>query len=206
MENNRPYFVGICGASGSGKTTLGRSIQTALGEQNLSWVSLDNYYRPIEEQIIDPQGVIDFDRIDSLHWDDFIADIHQLKSGQNILREEYTFNNPDVIPKILEIPARSLILVEGILIFHTQELRDLFDLKVFVDVEAHIALKRRIFRDNRERGYDLEDVLYRYEHHFSPIYQQYVLPHKNKADLIVTNDQGFEKALAVLLAFLKTKL
>jgi uridine kinase len=128
-----------------------------------------------------------------------------LRSGKQILKQEYTFNNPNAIPKMLSLEPSPIIVVEGIFVFYFPEISSLLDLKVFIDAAEHIKLKRRIVRDKDERGYDLEDVLYRYEKHVVPTYEKYIAPFKSDADVIIPNNLHFEKALEMLIVFLKSK-
>lgn len=201
-----PFIVGITGASGSGKTSLLRQLCDQFDNEQICLVSQDNYYLPLDNQLVDSNGVINFDLPFAIDLDKYYADIQKLKAGNSIEKFEYTFNNPDKTPQKIILNPAPIIIVEGLFIFHHDQLRNSFDLKIFVDVEDHIGLKRRILRDNDERGYDLNDVLYRYEYHVFPAYQKYIAPHKYEADLIVPNNHSFEKGLAVLVAFLKTKL
>ena len=98
------------------------------------------------------------------------------------------------------------IYTEGIFVFYFPEISKLLDLKVFIDAQEHIKLKRRIIRDKEERGYDLEDVLYRYEKHVAPTYAKYIKPFKQDADIIVPNNTNFNKSLEILVAYLKGKV
>ena len=97
------------------------------------------------------------------------------------------------------------MVVEGIFVLYYPELADLLDLKIFIDAKDHIKLKRRIIRDKVERGYDLDDVLYRYEMHVMPTYEKYIEPFKSESDLIVTNNQSFDRALDVIRTYLRAK-
>jgi uridine kinase len=204
--NFEPFIVGIIGASGSGKTTLLKQLCDAFAPDEICLISQDNYYYPIEQQQVDENGIINFDLPFAINLDKYYQDILQVKSGNIIQKQEYTFNNLDKKPETITLTPAPIIIVEGLFIFHHEQLRNLFDLKIFVDVEDHIGLKRRILRDNEERGYDLHDVLYRYEFHVFPAYQKYIAPHKYEADIIIPNNHNFEKGLAVLLAYLKTKV
>jgi uridine kinase len=96
--------------------------------------------------------------------------------------------------------------VEGIFVFYFPEIARLIDLKIFVDAKEHVKIKRRIIRDNNERGYDLDDVLYRWEHHVAPTYDKFILPLRSEADIIINNNSRFDTGLQVLTGFLKGKL
>ncbi|MCV9389350.1 uridine kinase family protein [Reichenbachiella ulvae] len=206
-DSNSPYVVGICGGTASGKTKLLSDLQNSFEPDQISVLSLDNYYRDIEEQYVDEGGVEDFDRPSSIDLLAFAEDLKKLKNGESVRRKEYTFNNPDAEIKYVETKAAPIIIVEGIFIFHEAEIRNQIDLKVFVETQIHLAMKRRIKRDAIERNYDLDDVLYRFEHHVMPAYQQYIEPYKTMVDLIVPNNgSNFDTAKNVIQSFLRTRL
>jgi uridine kinase len=203
---NRPYIVGITGGSASGKTMFLRSLINAFSPEELSLVSQDNYYKPRHEQPVDENGIYNFDTPQSIDFELYASHIKDLRSGKQVIKQEYTFNNPNAIPKMLTFHPAPVIVVEGIFVFYFPEIAHLLDLKVFIDAAEHIKLKRRIVRDKDERGYDLEDVLYRYEKHVMPTYEKYIAPFKSDADIIVPNNLHFEKALDMLIIFLKSKI
>lgn len=201
----KPFIVGITGGSASGKTLfLERLLSTfELGE--ICLISQDNYYKPRHLQPIDGQGVHNFDTPHSIDFEQYAADIRMLQAGETVYREEYTFNNAAKTPKMLTFVPSPVVVVEGIFVLYYPELAELLDLKIFIDAKDHIKLKRRIIRDKVERGYDLDDVLYRYEMHVMPTYEKYIKPFKNEADLIVTNNHNFDKALEVIRTYLRYK-
>ncbi len=202
----KPYIVGITGGSASGKTFFLKSLLSAFSPEQICLVSQDNYYRPREMQPKDENGVYNFDTPHSIDFDQYALDIEALKNGRKVSRQEYTFNNPDAKPSMLEFSPAPVVVVEGIFVFYFPELTRHLDLKVFIEAEEHIKLKRRIIRDRDERGYDLEDVLYRYERHVAPTYNKYIKPFKGDADIVIPNNNGFKQALDVLIAYLKTKV
>lgn len=203
---NTPFLTGITGGSASGKTVFLKALIDKLPADSVCLLSQDNYYRTKEEQPIDSNGVANFDTPQSIDFDAFRRDIYALRNGQDVSRQEYTFNNSAMKPKQLTFKAAPLVIVEGIFVFYEKEIRDLFDLKLFIDSREHIKLKRRIVRDKYERGYDMEDVLYRYEHHVAPTYEKYIEPYKSQADMVINNNSGFDKALGLVLAYLKNKI
>jgi uridine kinase len=199
-------LIGLTGLSGSGKTTFLQQLEAALGPESLCVISQDNYYKPKAAQPIDQNGVHHFDQPDSLCREDFYRDIQGLLSGQTVQREEYTFNNELRSPKILEFKPKPLVLVEGLFVFYYEEIKALIDLKLFLQVQETTAFSRRIRRDQLERNYPLDDVLYRYEQHVLPTYYKHIKPFQQEADLVINNNQNFDKALQVLVAFLKAQL
>jgi uridine kinase len=202
----KPYIVGITGGSASGKTLFLKNLISSFQTDEICLISQDNYYRPRQEQPQDENGIENFDLPQSISSEEYANDILCLRNGKTVQRKEYTFNNPKVVPKILNFEPAPIVVVEGIFVFYFPEIAKLLDLKVFIDAQEHIKLKRRIVRDNSERGYDLEDVLYRYEKHVAPTYEQYIKPFKFDADLVIPNNIHFEKGLAVLVAYLRSQI
>jgi uridine kinase len=201
----KPFIVGITGGSASGKTLFLERLLSSFEPGEVCLISQDNYYKPRHQQPIDAQGVYNFDTPDSIDFEQYAADIRKILNGEKVLREEYTFNNSARNPKMLTFSAAPVVVVEGIFVLYYPELADLLDLKIFIDAKDHIKLKRRIIRDKVERGYDLDDVLYRYEMHVMPTYDKYIAPFKNEADLIVPNNSNFDMALDVVRTYLKAK-
>ena len=201
-----PYIVGITGGSGSGKTRFLNGLLSRFDDSEICLISQDNYYRKRSEQPVDEKGIKNFDLPESIDFGEYKNDIIALYNGEQVVREEYTFNNPDSNPKQIVLNPAPVMVVEGIFVFYYKEIADLLDLKVFIDAKDYIKFKRRIIRDDKERGYDLDDVLYRYEHHVLPTFERYIQPYKEEADLIINNNSDFEKALEVLSGFIKSKL
>lgn len=201
---NTPFIVGITGGSASGKTLFLKSLIDHFGSDEICLVSQDNYYKDRHLQPKDDNGIENFDTPQSIEFDEYARDIQALKNGQVVTRKEYTFNNPNVVPEILTFNPAKIIVVEGLFVFYFPELAKLLDLKVFIDAKDYVKLKRRIVRDNSERGYDLDDVLYRYEKHVAPTYEKYIEPFKYDADIIVPNNNKFDKGLKVLVSYLKS--
>lgn len=203
---NRPYIIGITGGSGSGKTSFLHRLKSFFKEEQICVLSSDNYYRPSEQQEVDAQGIANYDLPGSLYKEDFIRDVNRLIAGETVSRLEYTYNNPNVVAKTLTFHPAPIIILEGIFVFHFEEISNLIDLKVFLYTTESTALSRRIRRDKIERNYPLEDVLYRYEKHVLPTYRKYIEPIREEADIIVNNNQNFERGLEVLRGFLLNKL
>lgn len=201
-----PYIVGITGGSGSGKTRFLNGLLSRFDKTEVCLISQDNYYRKRSEQPVDEKGIKNFDLPESIDFDEYKKDIIALYNGEQVTRDEYTFNNPDSMPKKILLNPAPVIVVEGIFVFYYKEIADLLDLKVFIDAKDYIKFKRRIIRDDKERGYDLDDVLYRYEHHVMPTYETYIKPYKSSADLIIPNHTDFKEALDVLSTFLHSKI
>jgi len=201
-----PFIVGITGGSASGKTSFLNDLLNAFTEDEICLISQDNYYKARHEIPLDENGVHNFDLPETIDHHRYARHIEQLRAGQVVEQLEYTFNNPDVVPKVLTFRPAPIIVVEGIFVFHFREIADQLDLKVFIAAKNKVKLERRIKRDNEERGYDLDDVLYRWKHHVRPTYQQYIKPYKAEADLVIPNNQHYRRGLDVVVSFLRGKL
>ena len=200
------YTVGITGGSASGKTFFLKSLLKEFSENEICLISQDNYYREQKYVPKDENGVENYDLPETIDFDLYASHITDLQNGKEVRHKEYVFNNPDVVPEILVFKPTPIIVVEGLFVFHAKEVSKLLDLKVFIDAKEHIKIKRRIIRDNNERGYDLADVLYRWENHVAPTYEKFIEPTKYDADIVINNNSHFENGLEILTAFLKTKI
>ena len=203
--NNRPFIIGITGGSASGKTLFLTRLMEQFDTDDICLLSQDNYYRPKEHQTKDENGIENFDLPGAIDDVAFAADVEKLRSGELVTREEYTFNNSDKIPNLLHFYPKKILVVEGIFVFHFPEVAKLLDLKIFIDAQDKIKLKRRIKRDNEERGYDLQDVMYRWKYHVKPTYEEFIRPHKRNCDIVIPNNHHFEKGLQVIVSFLKIR-
>jgi len=201
-----PYTIGITGGSGSGKTFFIKALSGHFKAEEVCLISQDHYYRPRDTQQKDEKGVTNFDLPEAIERARFHEDIQKLKRGEFVLKEEYAFNAPNVKLETLEFRPAPILIVEGLFVQYFQEIEKELDLKIFIEAKDYLKLSRRIRRDNEERGYDLDDVLYRYHHHVMPIYESLIEPLKHRADFIVPNNQNFERALDVLIRALKTRL
>ncbi|MBD79461.1 MAG: uridine kinase [Crocinitomicaceae bacterium] len=204
--NSKPYIVGIAGGSASGKTSFINDLKNEFPLGKVTIVSQDNYYHPKEKQLIDENGKINFDLPESIDRASFHADVLKLMGNKSIQLKEYTFNvSPENAKSIMVKPA-SIIILEGLFVFHYEEIRKLIDLRVYIDVRDSIKLERRIKRDIKERGYPEDDVKYQWEHHVMPSYKRYLRPYRDDAHIIITNNHHYTKGLQVLCNHLRTKI
>jgi uridine kinase len=203
---SKPYVIGISGGSASGKSHLLNQIRNSYTTEEVCIIAMDDYYKAKTDQPLDQKGIHNFDTPESIDHKLFLNDLRLLKDGVLVKKEEYTFNNPNKTPVIKTLIPAPAIIVEGIFILYFNEILGELDIKLFVDAKDYIRLKRRIHRDNIERGYNLEDVLYRYEYHVDPAYERYIKPLKNIADLIIPNNTDFSKASEMLISFIRTKI
>lgn len=200
------YLVGITGGSASGKTRFINELLNNFENGQVSIFSQDNYYRDRHQQPKDENGIENFDTPESIDIETFKKDLKKLHLGEKIEIKEYTFNNSDKEAKHVVFNPAPIILAEGLFVFNDSELLNLFDLKIFIEADEPTKLTRRLLRDKNERGYDIDDVLYRYSRHVYPNYLTYVKPLQFKSDMIIPNNNSFEKALEVVISHLKTKI
>ena len=186
--SNKPFVIGIAGGSGSGKTFFLHCFLNHFNPNEVCLVSQDDYYIPVGEMTAEENKLYNFDLPATIDDELFLKDINQLLDGGTVYKKEYTFNNPNAVPKILEIQSAPILIVEGLFILHFKEIAQRLDLKIFIDTEEEIALKRRLKRDLVERGYSEEDILYKWFNHVVPAYQEYLLPYKNECDKVITNN------------------
>jgi len=200
------YIVGIAGGSASGKTSFLKNLKNSLPEGSVSIISQDNYYLPKESQLVDEQGEINFDLPTSINRQEFFEDLKKLISGETIERKEYGFNVGNIESTMVSIKPAPIIIMEGLFVFHYEEIRELLDLKVYIDVRDDIKLERRILRDAIERGYNEHSVRYQWDNHVLPSYKKFLRPYRDSSDIIITNNISFNKGCEVLVNHLKVKL
>ena len=201
---NKPFTIGITGGSGSGKTYFLQGLASRFKPEEICLISQDNYYKPYNQQPVDENGVTNFDLPITIDREALHRDLLQLKAGKNVTLKEYVFNDPKAKTKLLELKAAPIIVVEGLFVQYFEEISEELDLRIFIEAKEHVKLGRRIKRDLMERNSDVEDVLYVYEHHVMPIFENLIEPIKHKADLVVPNNSNFDRALDVLTGYLKS--
>lgn len=198
-----PVLVGIAGGTGSGKTTLARRIREGVGDQRCCLVQHDWYYRDLSHLGDEQRSKINFDHPESL--DNELLEVHlkKLKADEAIDAPQYDFANHARREETHRIEPQSVILVEGILLFAIPELREMFDLRLYVDTDADIRAFRRIRRDIQERGRDFESIREQYYETVRPMHLEFVEPSKRWADLIVPEGGDNRIALDILIERLK---
>jgi uridine kinase len=193
---SRPLIIGICGGTGSGKTTITRRIIEALTETSIIVLQQDNYYRDYPELSFEERVKVNFDHPDSMDTPLLAEDVRRLRAGQAIERPTYDFANFQRLKGTVRIEPRPAIIVEGILIFESKPLRELMDIKIFVDTDADLRFIRRLVRDLRERGRTMEMVVEQYMNTVRPMHMEFVEPSKRYADVIIPeggyNDVGID--------------
>lgn len=202
----KPLIIGITGGSGSGKTSFIRQLSQHFPAEQICIISQDDYYQPREMQAKDDQGIYNFDLPKAIDKKAFLKDVEKLIAGEVVTKKEYTFNNEKANPKMLTFKPAPLIIVEGLFVLHFKKIKKLLDLKIFVSAKDNIKVIRRIRRDQVERNYPVEDVLYRYEHHVLPAFEKFVEPYMHDADIVVNNNRSFNMGLQVVCGFLRQHL
>lgn len=185
---DKPYVIGIAGSSGSGKTFFLKSFLNHFKESDITLISQDDYYIPANTKTREENRLYNFDLPTAIDRQAFYKDIKDLFDGKTIYKEEYTFNNPNIKPKMLEIKPAPILIVEGLFIFHYEEVNELLNYRIFLDATEEVALERRLKRDLLERGYDHDDVMYKWVNHVVPSYNTYLLPYKEITDKVIINN------------------
>lgn len=177
-------MVGIAGGTGSGKTTLMKNLMGRLGDE-VTVMSHDNYYRAHNDLPYEERCKLNYDEPAAFETELMVKHLEQLKRGEAVDCPVYDFTVHNRSDQVVHLEPKSVIMVEGILIFENKPLRDLMDIKIFVDTDADIRLCRRIKRDVNKRGRSMESVLQQYQSTVKPMHDQYVEPSKKFADLVV---------------------
>src|SRR5690606_4301076 len=191
-----PFTIGITGGSGSGKTYFIQKFSSYFNAKELCLVSQDHYYKPIHLQTVDENGIENFDLPESIDREKFLKDILTIKKGVSVSIQEYKFNNSQVKPKTIHFTPAPILLIEGLFVQYFPEIEQQLNLSIFIEAKDYVKLSRQISRDKAERGYDVSDVLYRYQHHVLPVYKSLIEPLKHNADFIIPNNRIFESALS----------
>ncbi len=191
-------LIGISGGSGSGKSRFVNAVKESFTNRKVTFISLDDYYFPKEEQSVDENGVENFDLPSSIDIKSLLKDIETLENGNRVEKYEYTFNNRDKVGDIIVFEPNPIVFIEGLFLYHYPALMNRFHLKLFIQASDKIKIDRRINRDQKERNYPIEDVLYRYENHVLPSYKKYMEPYIDDVDLIINNNTNFDVGLAVI--------
>ncbi len=183
MELN-PIIIGIAGGTGSGKSTLADNIRKEFAN-NITMLSHDYYYKSNSHLSFDERKKLNYDHPDAFDTDLLIEHLNKLKKGEVIYRPNYSFVTYLREEQTVEVVPKKVILLDGFLIFENKELRDMMDIKIFVDTDADIRFIRRLVRDVSDRGRTLESVIEQYTTTVKPMHEQFVEPSKKYADIIV---------------------
>ena len=197
-------FIGIAGGTGSGKTTLTEHLAARFGS-DISVVHHDNYYkrqdRPFAERCLQ-----NYDHPDAFEWPLLAQQIDELRHGRSIEQPTYSYLTCTRLPETVHVEPRDVIIVEGIMTLYDRKLRDLMDLKIFVDAEPDERLLRVIERDMAERGHPLEMLIGKYRHVLKPMHDEFIEPTKQYADIIIPNGGENARAIAMMQMYILSAL
>ena len=202
--------IGICGGTGSGKTTITKRITGALPVGAVLVLEQDHYYRDLPHLSFEERAAQNFDHPDSIDTPLLVEHVRKLRGWEGVDRPSYDFTQHRRLQETVRIEPRAALVVEGILIFDSPELRDLMDIKVFVDTDADLRFIRRLERDIRERGRTVESVVRQYQATVRPMHRDFVEPSKRHADLIIPegghNEVGTDLVIQKIRSLLPAKL
>lgn len=198
-------IVGIAGGSASGKTTIVNNIKE-LFQNDIELISHDNYYLANDDKTMEERMKLNYDHPSSFDTDKMIEDVKKLKEGQVIYRPVYDYTKHTRAKEVVAVYPKKVVILEGILILEDPRLRDLMDIKVFVDTDADERLMRRILRDTKERGRTVESVLNQYVTTVKPMHEQFVEPSKKYADIIIPRGVENKIGIHILQEHLKLML
>lgn len=199
-ERPRPISIGVAGGSGSGKTTIARMILDRIGADNIAYVPHDAYYRDLGDLPREQRALINFDHPDSLDTELFIEHIRILQSYEPIHMPVYDFTTHSRTDEQHIVQPHRIILAEGILLFAEERLRELFDMRIFVDTDDDVRFIRRLQRDTTERGRTPDSVIHQWMHTVRPMHLQFVEPTRRYAHVIIPEGGLNEVAIEMVVA------
>ena len=199
-------IIGIAGGTGSGKTTVVHQIMNELPEAEVGIISQDSYYKANPGMSYEERSNINFDHPRAIDFELLAQHLKDLREGKSIDQPVYSFVTHNRTDDTIHTHPRKVMIVEGILILANAELRDMFDVKIFVHADSDERLIRRLKRDIAERGRDMEEVLNRYQTTLKPMHQQFIEPTKAFADIIIPNDKYKTVAIDVVRAVINQKI
>ena len=202
----KPLIIGIAGGTGSGKTTVAQKIADALPDASVAFLDMDGYYRDFSHLPMEDRRKINWDHPETFDLDLFASHLAQLARGESVQKPVYDFTQHVRSPRTEEIQAADVVVVDGILLFADERIRDFLDVKVFVDADPDIRLVRRIQRDMMERDRPLEEILTQYLTTVRPMHQQSVEPGKRYADIIVPRGGQNAVAIEMILTTIQRRL
>ncbi len=204
-----PVVIGICGGSGSGKTTITSRIVEVLAPNQVLILEQDHYYKDLPHLPLEERAKQNFDHPDSMDNLLMVEDVRRLRAGQAIDRPVYDFAEYRRLTQTVRLEPRPALIVEGILIFENKALRELMDIKIFVDTDADLRFIRRLIRDIRERGRTMESVIDQYRDTVRPMHMEFVEPSKRYADVIIPeggyNEVGIDLVIQKIRSLVPSK-
>jgi len=203
---NKPIIIGVAGGTASGKTTVSQKILQAVGPNRLAYIEHDAYYRDLSHLPLPKRRELNFDHPDSLENELLISHLQALLRGETVNIPVYDFAQYIRTEKLRPVAPKRVILVEGILIFADKQLRDMMDIKIYVDTAADLRFIRRLRRDLAERGRTIEMVIEQYLQTVRPMHLEFVEPSKRYADVIIPRGGRNTTAIDMVVAQIQTML
>ena len=197
--------IGIAGGTASGKTTIVNKLKDFFGD-DVELISHDSYYKAHDDMPYEERAKLNYDHPSSFDTDRMIDDIKALKRGETVYIPVYDFSIHNRTEKTVKVEPKRVIMIEGILIFENKELRDLMDIKIFVDTDADERLMRRIIRDMKYRGRTIESIITQYQTTVKPMHEEFVEPSKKYADIIIPRGGENKAAMEILKGHLNIML
>lgn len=198
--------IGIAGGTGSGKTTVVNQIINELPPNEVGVISQDSYYKETGYLSFEERTKINFDHPKAIDFDLLVAHLKELKNGKPIKQPVYSFIDHNRTDEIVFTEPKHVMIVEGILILTHPDIRDMFDIKIYVHADSDERLIRRLKRDISERGRDLDEVLTRYQTTLKPMHQQFIEPTKEYADLIIPTNRYNTVAVDIVRTIINQKI
>ena len=195
---HKPIIIGVAGGTASGKSTLVRRLQETFVDEDVVVLSHDYYYKAHDELPLEQRAKLNYDHPEAFDTKLMCEQFNQLCEGHSVERPVYSFVNHNRIPETVTIEPPCVLIIDGILIFENEELRDLMDVKIYVQTDDDVRLARRIQRDVKERGRSVDSVIEQYLTTVKPMHQQFVEPSRRYADLIIP-EGGFNSVAVRLL-------
>lgn len=199
-------IIGIAGGTGSGKTTVVNQIIEELNNDDVDVISQDSYYQDTSHLTYEQRTKINFDHPKSIDFDLLVSHLKELKEQKPIHQPVYSFKEHNRTGDFIVVHPKKVMIVEGILIFAHPDIRELFDIKIYVHADSDERLTRRLKRDIAERGRDLDEVLQRYQTTLKPMHQQFIEPTKEFADIIIPNNRYNTVAVDIVQTIIKERL
>ena len=196
----KPLVIGVAGGTGSGKSTVARNVAAALGDASVAFIDMDAYYLDHAHLSMDDRRKVNWDHPNAFDWDHLVGQLAQLAGGSAIDKPVYDFVNHARSVETVRIPPADVVVIDGILLFVDGRVRDLCDVKVFVDADADVRLIRRIRRDMAKRGRPLAEILEQYLATVQPMHLEFVEPSKRYADVIVPRGGHNPVAIEMIVA------
>ena len=196
----KPIIIGVAGGTASGKSTVAEAILERVGREHIAYIQHDSYYRDLSHLPLEERARMNFDHPDTLETELLVEHLRQLQAWQPIEVPIYDFATYTRTGRTRRVEPRRVVLVEGILIFVDRQLRDMMDIKLYVDTDADMRLIRRLQRDMCERGRTLESVIRQYLETVRPMHLEFVEPSKRYADIIIPSGGFNQTAVEMIVA------